>query len=105
VLIVIDLSESRIHLNGPDDFTRFSVEVAGDGDIGPIVRTSGLGRISDGGDQVAVDPAAVRALAGPAATEAWEEGFAGMCTYAAGKGWVDPEGGIRAHIERRIESV
>jgi hypothetical protein len=105
MLIVIDLCESRIHLNGPDDFTRFSVEVAGDGDIDPLVRTSGLGRISDGGDQVAVDPAAVRALAGPAATEAWEEGFAGMCTYAAGKGWVDPEGGILAHIERRTEAV
>ena len=101
MLIVIDLSESRIHLSEPDDFSRFSVAVAGDGDIGPLVRTSGLGRVIDGGGQIAVEPAAVRALAGAAATEAWEDGFAGMCAYAAGKGWVEPEGGILAHVERR----
>ena len=105
MLIVIDLSESRIHLSEPDDFTRFSVAIAGDGDIGPIVRTSGLGRVTDDGGQVAVEPAAVRMLAGPAATETWEEGFAGMCAYAAGKGWVDPDGGILAHVERHPETA
>ena len=46
-----------------------------------------------------VDPVALRALAGPAADEAWDEGFAGMCAYAAGKGWVEPDGGVLAHIE------
>ena len=105
MLIMIDLSESRIHLSEPDDFTRFSVAVAGDGDIGPIVRTAGLGRMTDDGGQVAVDPGAVRALAGPAATEAWEEGFAGMCAYADEKGWVEAEGGILAHVERHPETV
>ncbi len=55
---------------------------------------------------VVVDPGALRALAGPAADERWEEGFAGMCAYAAGKGWVEPDGGVLAHIEpaaRRAE--
>jgi hypothetical protein len=99
MLIVIDLSESRIHLNDPDDFTRFSVALEGDGDLSAVVRTSGLGRLSEDGGQVAVDPVALRALAGPAATEAWEEGFADMCAYAAGKGWVEADGGILAHIE------
>ena len=47
-----------------------------------------------------VDPVALRALAGPAADEAWDEGFAGMCAYAAGKGWVEPDGGVLAHIGR-----
>jgi hypothetical protein len=46
-----------------------------------------------------VDPVALRALAGPAADERWDEGFAGMCAYAAGKGWVEADGGVRAHIE------
>jgi len=46
-----------------------------------------------------VDPTALRALAGPAADEAWDEGFAGMCAYAASKGWVEAGGGLLAHIE------
>ena len=101
MLIVVDLSESVVRLDDPDDFTRFSVAVAGDGDIGPLVRSSGLGRVSDDGNQVAVDPAALRSLAGAAATPTWEEGFAGMCAYAAGKGWVEADGGILAHVKRR----
>ncbi len=104
MLIVIDLSESRVHMSEPDDFTRFSVAVAGDGDLGQLVRTSGLGRVSEDGGNVAVDPVAVRALAGAAATEAWEDGFAGMCAYAAGKGWVEADGGILAHIEPHREA-
>jgi hypothetical protein len=100
MLIVIDLSESRIRLDEPADFTRFSVAVTGEGDIGPLVRATGLGRVSEDGDQVAVDPAALRALAGAAATPTWDEGFAGMCAYAAEKGWVESDGGILAHVER-----
>ena len=46
-----------------------------------------------------VDPVALRALAGPAATDEWDEGFAGMVAYAAGKGWVEADGGVVAHIE------
>jgi len=46
-----------------------------------------------------VDPAALRSLAGPAADERWDDGFAGMCAYAAAKGWVEPDGGVLAHIE------
>jgi hypothetical protein len=46
-----------------------------------------------------VDPVALRALAGPAADEAWDERFLEMRAYAAGKGWVEPDGGVLAHIE------
>jgi hypothetical protein len=59
--------------------------------------------LKEDGAHVAVDPVALRALAGPAATEQWDEGFAGMCAYAAGKGWVEADGGVLAHIERRDE--
>jgi hypothetical protein len=104
VLIVIDLSEAAVSLRQPDEFTRFSVALAGEddaaeGDLARVVETSGLGRLAADGEHVVVDPVALRALAGPAADEAWDEGFAGMCAYAAGKGWVEPDGGVLAHIE------
>ena len=104
MLIVIDLSEQRVHLADPDDFTRFSIGLEGDGDLADVVHQSGLGRLKEDGEHVAVDPVALRALAGPAATEEWDEGFSGMCAYAAGKGWVEADGGILAHIERLDES-
>jgi hypothetical protein len=99
VLIVIDLSEASVSLRQPDEFTRFSVEVAGEGDLAAVLRQSGLGRLAADGEHVVVDPAALRALAGHAVDETWDEGFAGMCAYAAGKGWVEPDGGVLAHIE------
>lgn len=104
MMIVIDLSESRVLLRDPADFTRFSVATEGDGDLSDlteVVRQSGLGRLKDDGEHVIVDPVALRALAGPAATDEWDEGFAGMCEYAAGRGWVEADGGIVAHIEQR----
>jgi hypothetical protein len=100
VRIVIDLTESRVLLTEPDDFTRFSVAVEGDGDLAGVVHQSGLGRLKDG-EHVVVDPVALRALAGTAATDQWDEGLAGMVSYAAGKGWVEADGGVLAHIERR----
>jgi hypothetical protein len=103
VLIVIDLSGATVALSEPDEFTRFSVAVEGEGDLAPVVRQSGLGRLATDGEHVVVDPVALRALAGPAANEAWDEGFAGMCAYAAGKGWVEPDGGVLAHIDRGHE--
>jgi hypothetical protein len=99
VLIVIDLAAAVVSLRQAGDFTRFSVVVEGDGDLARVVGQSGLGRLADDGEHVVVDPVALRALAGPAANEAWDEGFAGMCVYAAGKGWVEPDGGVVAHIE------
>jgi hypothetical protein len=99
VLIVIDLSVASVSLRQPDEFTRFSVEVAGEGDLAAVLRQSGLGRLAADGEHVVVDPAALRALAGPAADETWDERFLEMCAYAAGKGWVEPDGGVLAHIE------
>jgi hypothetical protein len=100
VLIVIDLAAAAaVSLRQPDEFTRFSVEVAGEGDLAAVVAQSGLGRLAADGQHIVVDPAALRALAGPAADGAWDEGFSGMCAYAAGKGWVEPDGGVLAHIE------
>ena len=104
MIVVIDLSESRVLLQDPADFNHFSVATEGEGDLAEIVRQSGLGRLKDDGEQVVVDPVALRALAGSTATDEWDEGFAGMCEYAAGKGWVETDGGIVAHIEPRDEA-
>ena len=103
MLIVIDLPAAAVSLEQPGEFTRFSAAVRGQGDLPAVVRAAALGRVAADGDHVVVDPAAVRRLAGPAADEAWDEGFAGMCAYAAGKGWVEPDGGILAHVERETE--
>lgn len=100
MLVLIDLSAGGVTLRDPSDFAHFSVALEGSGDVATVVRGSGLGHLADDGEHVAVDPAALRALAGPAADEAWDEGFAGMCAYAASKGWVDAGGGLLAHIER-----
>ena len=99
MLIVIDLAQGAVSLRRPDEFTRFSVAVEGVGDLAEVVGQSGLGRLAADGDHVVVDPVALRALAGPAADEAWDEGLAEMCAYAARKGWVEPDGGVLAHIE------
>ena len=89
-------------LRDPDDFTRFSVAVEGEGDLAAGgARSRASAACGADGEHVVVDPVALRALAGPAADEAWDEGFAGMCAYAAGKGWVEADGGVLAHIERR----
>ena len=90
-----------MHLVEPDDFRRFSVAVEGEGDLEGVVEQFGIGRLRPDGAHVVIDLAALRALAGPAATGEWDEDLAGMVAYAAGKGWVDADGGVVAHIERR----
>jgi hypothetical protein len=104
VIIVIDLVEERVILTQPGDFTSFSVAVQGDGspdDLAQVVHQSGLGHLQRDGSHLVVDPIALRSLAGATATPEWDTAFEGMQAYAAGKGWVEADGGILAHIERR----
>ena len=98
MLIVIDLSAANVSPREPDEFTRFSVALEGEGDLARVVQQAAstrLGRLGADGAHVVVDPVAPWALAGPAA----DEGFPGMCVYAAGKSWVEPDGGVLAHVE------
>jgi betaine-aldehyde dehydrogenase len=110
VLIEVDLPNGSVALRQPGAFDRISVAVAvavagegeGEGSVDELVAVvvrSGLGRVHPDGAHVVVDPAALRRLAGDAVTSSWEAGFEGMCAYAAGKGWVEADGGILAHIE------
>ena len=56
-----------------------------------------LGRV-EGETHVFIAPERLLALAGEQ-DAAWESGFRGMIAYAVGKGWADPSGAVRVHIE------
>jgi hypothetical protein len=104
VIIAINLLAHSVTLTEPDDFERFSAVVVGAGTadaVSSVLRQSRLARMHPDGANVIVDPAALRAMAGAAVTPEWEESFEAMQAYAAGKGWVEADGGILAHIERR----
>jgi flavin reductase (DIM6/NTAB) family NADH-FMN oxidoreductase RutF len=46
-----------------------------------------------------VHPAKIRALVSRDGDDEWEAGFAEMLSYAKVRGWISPDGAIRAHIE------
>jgi hypothetical protein len=105
VRIVIDPSrgptEEAVHLEDPDDFTAFSVALTGPPRpeaLAEVLRHTALGHLDEAGTHVVVDPAGLRALAGPAADTTWDEGLDAMVAYAAQKGWLRDDG-VVAHIE------
>jgi len=100
---VVDLTTGTLVLAEPEEFGRFSVEVVGPGGadtLSTVLDASGLGRLHAVGEQVVVDPMELRAMAAGVTRDvaAWDEGFGAMCAYAAEKGWMEPDGGILAHI-------
>jgi hypothetical protein len=102
VIIRLRTDGATVFLAEPDVFTQFSVQVAGESDadaVASVVSSTGLGRLQPDGQHIAVDPGALRALAGTVADAEWEAGFQAMCAYAAGQGWVEADGAILAHIE------
>jgi hypothetical protein len=104
VIIMLNLANRHVTLLEPEDFASFSVAVTGprSGDaLARMVRDNGLGRMDPDGAHVIVQPDALRRLAGPSVSEEWEQGFEGMCAYATTQGWVEDDGGIKAHIEAR----
>lgn len=99
MLISVDVGP-LVTLEDPDDFTAFSIsrrQGVSDDDLAEAVAR--LGRAS-GQDHVFVSVEALTSLAGSrAADHDWQSGLGRMTTYAQSKGWVDKQGGIRAHIE------
>jgi hypothetical protein len=81
----------------PASFTGFHVEAPGATESEVAAALTGLGEVVDG--HAFLTPDAIRTLAGTAADEEWEQGFAAMVAYATGKGWIDERGRIRAHLE------
>lgn len=86
-------------LEAPDEFTRFSIAVdPALADRLPVA----LARVADHAAEDAhawVRPDAVRALSPLAGQAAWDAGFRAMMDVAAGHGWIDGNGRIRAHVE------
>ncbi len=52
----------------------------------------------DGEGHVLLQPAVLRLLSDLAGTPDWDARFDAMINYAAGKGWLDPQGRVRAHL-------
>ena len=86
-------------LEEPDDFRRFSIRFDA-GARGAAAAEAALARIArPDGDAAWVSPVALAGLAPEGGDPAWQRGLAGMVAFARSRGWVDDEGGIRAHIE------
>ena len=83
-----------------EDLSDFAVVLEGDED--PAPEALAAGGVLGFGDHAWVRTDALRRLAGPAATPAWEERFTAMLDHARTRGWVDDEqGAVRGHVERR----
>lgn len=85
-------------LENADDFGQFSIII----DEGAaLVSEAALSRIArlEGGKYAWVRPEGLRSISPRAGDSDWESGLFGMMEFAAGKGWLDHEGAIRAHLE------
>ncbi len=115
--VVVDLPGGRVGLEAWDQLTSLSVQVVGGPAGGPdavaeaglteALAAAGVARVDGAGDAL-LPPHVLRHLAAVGASAqgrdlgtAWDEGFAGMVAYAAGKGWIDDDGAVRAHVEWR----
>jgi hypothetical protein len=95
VEVRLDPDGATSRLLEPEVFTAFKVVLHGGGPS--LAEAAGVARVDEHA-WIRID--ALRELAGPAATPAWEESFQGMLAYARSKGWVDDElAAVRAHVE------
>ena len=101
MIVVVDRNATgaKVRLDAPDEFRAFHVEGVGGSDgLDEALRAEGVGRLD--GEHALVEIAALRRLAGAAATPAWEGELKAMVDYAEGKGWVR-DGALQAHVETR----
>lgn len=84
-------------LEGSEDFGSFSIEI---GENAGRCAGAALARIArmEGEGYAWVRQDGLRAICPRAGEAEWEAGLAKMVGFAASKGWLDPEGAIRAHI-------
>ncbi|MCQ4159024.1 hypothetical protein NON00_03680 [Roseomonas sp. GC11] len=88
-------ADGMVVLEEPGDFRRFGILAAPGAPLESAL--AGLARVE--GQHAWVSPQALRRLAPQAGLPDWEEGFGAMLGYAGRKGWTDPTGAVRAHIE------
>jgi hypothetical protein len=98
--VELSLGRRSARLVDPEDMTSFAVVV--EGEAGPGAEALAAGGIVGLGTHAWARTDALRRLAGPLATPAWEDSFAAMLAFARSRGWVDDElGAVRGHVERR----
>jgi len=99
--MIVDVSRGEVRVVGPEDLQRFHVAVAPDvADLDATLRSSGFGRLDRETGDALIAVAAVRRAVQGRVGAGWEEGFEGMLSYAASKGWLDQGRSlIRAHVE------
>lgn len=101
MIIYVDLetSPAALELLEAEDFKGFKVVTAG-GPAGLREALAPIGEVTDDAAHAYLRPEAVQELPGaPVDDEAWRQGFAAMVEYAAGHGWTNETGAVRAHIE------
>jgi hypothetical protein len=109
VEMVVDLQRVTVVLAEADDTGRFAVRVASPDEasphstadvhrLGDVLAAAKVGHMAESGEAF-IRPEAVRFHAEGQVGEGWDERFAGMCDFAASKGWIDPGGSIQAHVE------
>jgi hypothetical protein len=97
VIVVADLPADAVELAEPSDFTRFHVEIQGDGDLAAVLAP--FGRLD--GEHAWIDVEALASLAGADADAQWRTGLDAMVGYARENGFLSDDGAaIRAHLER-----
>ena len=87
-------ADGTVRLLEPGDLRRFSIAMPDTDAARAVLATVAR---PDGRDHAWIAPDQVRALAGPV-PPGWDEQFAATVAYAAGKGWTDADGALRAHI-------
>ena len=91
------VSIDGVDLEEPDDCSAFHLVAR---DVGPEEvqgALSGFGAFE--GDHAWIEPEVLCTLAEGRVADDWEDRFDAMRTHATGKGWVDAEGRIRAHVQ------
>jgi hypothetical protein len=87
--------DGSVRLREATDLRRFSISMPATESARAALAE--LGRV-DGPGHAWVAPERVRGLAGDV-PPSWIEEFEATIAYAAGKGWTDASGALRAHIE------
>lgn len=99
--MIVVVSQDGVDLEEPDDCSAFHLVGR---DVGPDEvqgAVSGIGAFD--GEHAWIEQEVVRTLAEGSVGEDWDDRFDAMVTFAIGKGWVDAEGRIRAHVEWELE--
>jgi hypothetical protein len=100
-LVYVLVADGSADVRDADDCTSLEVRIAADdsADLSGALAASGLGSWA-GGTEVDLVVDGLHALAHSAATTPdWAQRWTAMLSYAAGKGWLSPDGAtVRAHV-------